>query len=58
MKNNKSETDLHDLKNQVIGSHAMIMLKLISQGEDDIKNGRVVSQDKVFSELEKWVYLN
>jgi len=32
--------------------NAIGMLKLISQGEDDIRNGNTTSQDEVFSELE------
>ena len=32
--------------------NAIGMLKLISQGEDDIRNGNTTVQDKVFSELE------
>jgi prevent-host-death family protein len=29
------------------------LLKLISQGEEDIRNGRIESQDNVFSSIEK-----
>ena len=32
--------------------NAIGMLKLIAQGEDDIRNGNTTSQDEVFSELE------
>jgi len=32
--------------------NAIGLLKLISQGEDDIRNGRVKSQDDVFRNLE------
>lgn len=32
--------------------NAIGMLKLISQGEDDIRKGNTTSQDEVFSELE------
>ena len=32
--------------------NAIGMLKLISQGEDDIRNGSTTSQNEVFSELE------
>ena len=32
--------------------NAIGMLKLISQGEGDIRNGNTTSQDEVFSELE------
>ncbi len=35
--------------------NAIGLLKLISQGEDDIKQGKVKSQDTVFAELEKRV---
>ncbi len=35
--------------------NAISFLKLISQGEDDIKQGRVKSQKKVFADLEKRV---
>ncbi len=33
--------------------NAIGILKLVSQGEEDIKNGRTKNQDKVFSSLEK-----
>ncbi len=32
--------------------NAIGILKLISQGEEDIKNGKVKSQDKLFEEIE------
>ncbi len=32
--------------------NAIGILKLISQGEDDIRNGNATAQDEVFSELE------
>lgn len=32
--------------------NAIGMLKLISQGEDDVRKGNTTSQDEVFSELE------
>jgi len=35
--------------------NAIGILKLISQGEDDIRNGNIISQDDVFSSLEKLV---
>ena len=58
MQINDLEVEIQDVENHDIGSHTMAMLKLISQGEEDIKNGRVVSQHKVFSELEKWMFLD
>ncbi len=33
--------------------NAIGILKLISQGEDDIRNGNTTSQDEMFSELEE-----
>jgi prevent-host-death family protein len=33
--------------------NAIGLLKLISQGESDVRNGRVKSQDKVFKDIEK-----
>jgi prevent-host-death family protein len=33
--------------------NALGILKLISQGEEDVKNGRVKSQEEVFESLEK-----
>ncbi|GBE36651.1 phd_YefM [bacterium BMS3Bbin07] len=33
--------------------NAIGILKLISQGEEDIKEGKVKSQDKVFEKIEK-----
>jgi prevent-host-death family protein len=35
--------------------NAIGILKLISQGEEDIRNGHVISQEDVFSGLEKSV---
>ena len=35
--------------------NAIGILKLISQGEEDIKNGNLRAQDDVFSELEKLI---
>lgn len=32
--------------------NALGLLKLISQGEEDIKNGKLVSQEEVFSSIE------
>ena len=31
----------------------LLMLKLVAQGEKDIKNGKVVDQEKVFKNMEK-----
>jgi prevent-host-death family protein len=33
--------------------NAIGLLKLISQGESDVRNGRVKPQDKVFKDIEK-----
>jgi len=33
--------------------NALGILKLLAQGEDDIRSGRVVSQDQVFKKLRK-----
>ncbi len=38
--------------------NAISLLKLISQGEDDIKQGKVRSQEDIFSDLEKRVREN
>ncbi|PID72707.1 MAG: prevent-host-death protein [Desulfobulbus propionicus] len=38
--------------------NAISLLKLISQGEDDIRQGKVRSQEDVFSDLEKRVREN
>jgi prevent-host-death family protein len=38
--------------------NAIGLLKLISQGEDDVKQGKVKSQDDVFADLEKRVREN
>ena len=35
--------------------NAIGLLKLISQGEEDIKQGQVKTQEKVFSRLEKYL---
>ena len=33
--------------------NALGMLKLVAQGENDIKNGRLLDQDEAFSRIEK-----
>jgi prevent-host-death family protein len=38
--------------------NAIGILKLISQGEDDVKQGNVKSQEQVFSDIEKRVRRN
>ncbi|MCP3931023.1 MAG: type II toxin-antitoxin system Phd/YefM family antitoxin [Bacteroidetes bacterium] len=38
--------------------NAIGLLKLISQGEDDVKQGKVKSQEDVFADLEKRVREN
>ena len=38
--------------------NAIGLLKLISQGEDDVKHGKVKSQEDVFADLEKRVREN
>ncbi|PIE60006.1 MAG: prevent-host-death protein [Desulfobulbus propionicus] len=38
--------------------NALGILKLISQGEDDVKQGKVKSQEDVFADLEKRVREN
>jgi len=42
------DPDSYDKMRNAIG-----LLKLISQGEEDIKQGRVKSQDKVFKNIDK-----
>ena len=38
--------------------NALGMLKLISQGEEDIKKGKAKSQERVFEKLEKFLKRN
>jgi len=38
--------------------NAIGLLKLISQGEDDIKHGKVKSQEDVFADIERRVKEN
>ena len=44
------DPDSYDNMRNAIG-----LLKLISQGEEDIKQGRVKSQEKVFKNIEKYL---
>ena len=50
--NGEPNAVLQDTESYENMRNAIGMLKLISQGEDDIRNGNTTSQDEVFSELE------
>ena len=50
--NGEPKAVLQDTESYENMRNAIGMLKLISQGEDDIRNGNTTSQDEVFSELE------
>lgn len=51
--NGEPRAVLQDPKSYEDMRRAIGLLKLISQGEEDIKEGKVVTQDKVFSKVEK-----
>ena len=50
--NGEPRAVLQDPKSYENMRNAIGMLKLISQGEGDIRNGRVKSQEKVFKDIE------
>ena len=51
--NGKPKAVLQDPDSYDIMRNAIGLLKLISQGEEDIKQGRMNSQEKVFKNIEK-----
>lgn len=50
---NKPAVVVQSLEEYTKHQKAYLFLKLIAQGENDIKNGNVTSQRKVFSDLKK-----
>ena len=50
--NGEPKAVLQDTESYENMRNAIGLLKLISQGEDDIRNGNTTTQDEVFSELE------
>ncbi len=55
--NGEPKAVLQDPKSYENMRNAIGILKLISQGEEDIRNGNFISQEDVFSGLEKLVDL-
>ena len=53
MQNIELTSVLQDFENDENWGQTIGILKLISQGEEDIRIGDISTQDKVFSELEK-----
>ena len=53
--NGEPRAVLQDLESYENMRDAIWILKLISQGEDDIKQGKVKSQEQVFADIEKRV---
>jgi len=51
--NGEPRAVLQDPKSYENMRNAIGLLKLISQGESDVRNGRVKTQEKVFKDLEK-----
>ena len=51
--NGKPRAVLQDPKSYEDMRNAIGLLKLISQGESDVRNGKVKSQDSVFKNIEK-----
>ncbi len=51
--NGEPRAVLQDPKSYEDMKNAIGILKLISQGESDVRNGKVKSQEDVFSDLEK-----
>ena len=53
--NGEPKAVLQDTESYENMRNAIGILKLISQGEEDIRNGNLISQEDVFSELEELV---
>ena len=51
--NGEPRAILQDPKSYENMRNAIGLLKLISAGESDVREGRIISQEKVFGELEK-----
>jgi prevent-host-death family protein len=51
--NGEPKAVLQDPKSYQDMRNAIGILKLVAQGENDIRNGRVKTQDKVFKDIEK-----
>ena len=51
--NGEPRAILQDPKSYENMRNAIGLLKLISAGESDVREGRIISQEKVFDELEK-----
>ncbi|NQU63574.1 MAG: type II toxin-antitoxin system Phd/YefM family antitoxin [SAR324 cluster bacterium] len=51
--NGEPKAVIQDPKSYEDMRNAIGILKLLSQGEEDIKNGKIETQEKVFSSLEK-----
>jgi prevent-host-death family protein len=51
--NGEPKAVIQDPKSYEDMRNAIGVLKLLSQGEEDIKSGKTVTQEKVFSNLEK-----
>lgn len=51
--NGEPRAILQDPKSYEDMRNAIGLLKLLSQGESDIRNGRVKTQEKVFNDIEK-----
>ena len=56
--NGEPRAVLQDPKSYENMRNAIGLLKLISQGEGDIRNGRVKSQEDVFKDIEIWLKEN
>ena len=56
--NGEPRAILQDPKSYENMRNAIGLLKLISAGESDVREGRIISQEKVFDELEKSLKAN
>jgi len=55
--NSEPKAVLQDPQSYENMRNAIGILKLVSQGEEDIKKGKVKSQDKVFEKIEKMLHV-
>lgn len=53
--NGEAKAVLQDIRSYEAMKNALGMMKLLAAGEEDLKNGRVRSQEALFAEMEKMV---
>jgi prevent-host-death family protein len=54
--NGEAKAVIQDIKSYENLQNSLVLLKLIVQSEEDIRNDRVISQDEMFENLEKRLF--